>query len=56
MLRSRIFRKVGVGNFGKVGVGAGYFTSDTATLSLSVLYAHEPVLGSSDFLPIYSPI
>jgi len=34
MLRSRKFWKggVGVGNFGKVGVGVGYFTSDSATL------------------------
>jgi len=32
MLRSRNFWKVGVGNYGTVGVGVGYFTSDEATL------------------------
>jgi len=33
--RSRKFREVGVGNFGKVGVG--YFTSDSATLATTTL-------------------
>jgi len=33
----------GVGNFGKVGVGVGYFTSDSATLvsTSGVTYAWE---------------
>jgi len=32
LIRSRNFWKVGVGNFGKVGVGVGYFISDSANL------------------------
>jgi len=32
---SRKFWKVQVGNFGKGGVGVGYFTSDSATLLIS---------------------
>jgi len=42
MLMSQKFWKVGVGNFGKVEVGVGYFTSDSATL-ISTLLVHPSV-------------
>ena len=32
----RIRSRVGVGDFGNVGVGVGYFTSDSATLANTV--------------------